>query len=63
MLLPSCLITAIAHVPGGAKPSYAHGYYKRDNKFYRTWDAIARDRDRFREWMEQNVLVEAPLHA
>ena len=35
-------------VPGGAFPSYAHGYYKRANAFYKAWDAIARDRDTFR---------------
>jgi glutaconate CoA-transferase subunit A len=35
-------------VPGGAHPSYAHGYYKRDNVFYQAWDAIARDRDSFK---------------
>ena len=34
-------------VPGGAHPSYAHGYYDRDNAFYRAWDAISRDRDAF----------------
>ena len=32
---------------GGAHPSYAHGYYDRDNAFYVAWDAISRDRDRF----------------
>ena len=31
--------------PGGARPSYAHGYYSRDNAFYIAWDEIARDRD------------------
>ena len=52
MLLPASLITAVAHVPDGARPSYAHGYYRRDNKFYREWDSIARDRARFTEWMD-----------
>ena len=32
-------------VPGGAFPSYAYGYYARDNPFYRAWDEISRDRD------------------
>ena len=32
--------------PGGARPSYAHGYYSRDNAFYIAWDEIARDRER-----------------
>ena len=31
--------------PGGARPSYAHGYYARDNSFYFAWDKIARDRE------------------
>src|SRR5438552_10576658 len=52
MMLPSSLITAVAHVPNGAHPSYAQGYYTRDNEFYRTWDSIARDRVRFSEWMD-----------
>ena len=39
--------SARSHVPGGAYPSYAHGYYKRDNAFYKAWDAIARERDSF----------------
>jgi glutaconate CoA-transferase, subunit A len=52
LVLPSCVITAVAQVPGGAQPSYAQGYYTRDNKFYRTWDSIARDRNRFTEWMD-----------
>jgi glutaconate CoA-transferase subunit A len=52
MLLPAFLITAVAHVPNGAHPSYAHGYYGRDNQFYRSWDSIARDRVRFSEWMD-----------
>jgi glutaconate CoA-transferase subunit A len=43
-------------VPGGAYPSYAHGYYPRDNRFYQQWDEIARDRGVFSDWMQQNVL-------
>jgi glutaconate CoA-transferase subunit A len=57
VILPSWTITAIAEVPGGAFPSYAHGYYKRANAFYKAWDAIAKDRDTFRAWMRENVLV------
>ena len=33
--------TAVAAAPGGAHPSYAHGYSTRDNDFYRAWDAIS----------------------
>ena len=47
-------------VPGGAYPSYAQGYYKRDNAFYIAWDKIARDRDGFLAWMKANVLEKGP---
>jgi glutaconate CoA-transferase subunit A len=59
VVLPSWTVTAIAVVPGGARPSYAHGYYARDNAFYVRWDAIAKDRARFQDWMSQHVLVRA----
>jgi len=56
VVLPSWVVTAVCHVPGGAWPSYAHDYSKRDNGFYSSWDGIARDRDRFRAWMDEHVL-------
>ena len=55
-VLPNWSVTAISVVPGGAHPSYAHGYYIRDNASYLEWDEIAADRDRFREWMQKNVI-------
>jgi glutaconate CoA-transferase, subunit A len=60
VFLPSWAITAVAPAPGGAHPSYAHGYYERDNAFYVRWDEISRNRDRFQEWMRQNVLEREP---
>ena len=62
VVLPSWVVTAASIVPGGAYPSYAHGYYARDNGFYRAWDEIARDRDAFSRWMQRHVL-EVPDHA
>jgi glutaconate CoA-transferase subunit A len=59
VVLPAWVIDAVCPAPGGAHPSYAHGYYDRDNDFYRRWDAISRDRDRFRAWMEEHVLAGA----
>jgi len=56
LVLPSWMITAASIVPGGAYPSYAQGYYGRDNSFYRAWDEIARERERFLAWMERHVL-------
>ncbi len=60
VILPSWTVGAIAVVPGGAYPSYAFGYYKRHNAFYKEWDAIAKDRDTFRAWMKANVLEQGP---
>ncbi len=60
IILPSWAVSAIACVPGGAFPSYAHGYYKRNNKFYIDWDAISRDRDTFATWMDENVMKAGP---
>ena len=57
VVLPSWVVTAVAHVPGGAHPSYAHGYSVRDNEFYRRWDAISRTRTAFLEWMEEHVVA------
>ena len=56
LILPSWVITAASIVPGGAHPSYAQGYYPRDNAFYRAWDEIARDRETFTAWMSHHVL-------
>ncbi len=56
VILPHWTVTAICVVPGGARPSYAHGYYGRDRMFYLGWDAISRDRDTFLAWMRANVI-------
>ena len=56
VVLPGWCIDVIAVAPRGAWPSYTHGYYVRDNAFYRQWDEIAKDRDTFVAWMKQNVL-------
>lgn len=60
VILPSWTISAIAVVPGGAYPSYVHGYYRRCNRFYEAWDDIARDRDTFANWMQENVIAQGP---
>jgi glutaconate CoA-transferase subunit A len=55
-VIPSWAITAIVEAPRGASPSYALGYYDRDNAFYKEWDTIARDRDTFAAWLNDNFL-------
>ena len=54
--LPSWVIDAVCVEPGGAYPSYALGYNDRDNGFYKTWDAISRERACFEAWMQRHVL-------
>ena len=56
IVLPSVVIDAVAVEPEGARPSYADGYYDRDNAFYEAWDPIGRDRERFSGWMDRHVL-------
>jgi glutaconate CoA-transferase subunit A len=59
-ILPHWTVSAIAVVPGGAHPSYAHGYYGRDNATYLEWDKISADRDRFAAWMQEHVFNATP---
>lgn len=59
-VLPHWTVDAVVQVPGGAHPSYAQGFYSRDNAFYIDWDPIAADRDRFTDWMTKNVLDAGP---
>ena len=56
VFLPAWVLSAVCVVPNGAWPSYAAGYSTRDNDFYEAWDEIARDRNRFGAWMDENVL-------
>lgn len=55
-ILPHWALSAVCVEPGGAFPSYAQGYYDRDNRFYPAWDKIARNRDTFLAWMKRHVL-------
>ena len=57
IVLPSWVVTAVAVAEGGARPSYAQGYYDRDNDAYRDWDRISRDRELFGQWLRDDVLV------
>jgi glutaconate CoA-transferase subunit A len=60
VILPAWTVGAVVRVPGGAYPSYAQGYYKRNNAFYISWDKIARERETFLAWMKANVLEQGP---
>jgi glutaconate CoA-transferase subunit A len=60
IVLPSWTVSYVVPVPGGAHPSYALGYSSRDNDYYVAWTAISRDRDRFRQWLDTEVLAGSP---
>jgi len=55
VVLPKWTVGAVCEVKGGAFPSYALGYYQRNNAFYKQWDAIARDRETFTAWIDRHV--------
>jgi glutaconate CoA-transferase subunit A len=54
-LLPGLAVTAVCVEPYGAHPSFAQGYYDRDNAFYRAWDEISRDSARLQAWLDEWV--------
>ncbi len=60
VVLPHWTVGHVVEVPGGAFPSYAQGYYPRNNGFYKKWDEIARVREPFQAWMKENVLAKSP---
>jgi glutaconate CoA-transferase subunit A len=57
VVLPTWVVSRVAEVSGGAHPSYAQGYYERDNDAYKAWDPIGRDRERFTAWLRDEILV------
>jgi len=54
-LIPGLIVDAVVHEPFGAHPSYALGYYDRDNEFYREWDRTAKDLESLERYLEDMV--------
>lgn len=54
-LIPGAIVDAVVEAPGGCHPSFAQGYYDRDNPFYLDWDAISRDPQRLDSWLQEWV--------
>jgi glutaconate CoA-transferase, subunit A len=54
-LIPSLIVGAVVHEPYAAHPSYAQGYYDRDNSFYLAWEAISQDRAKTEAWLDEWV--------
>ncbi|MEP7352570.1 MAG: CoA-transferase [Acidobacteriota bacterium] len=55
VVLPDWVVGSVCEVPGGAFPSYAQGYYPRNNAFYKAWENIANNRDTFNAWMDRHI--------
>ena len=54
-IIPGLIVNAVVIEPWGAHPSYAQGYYDRDNNFYVGWEAISRDAARLAAWLDEWV--------
>jgi glutaconate CoA-transferase subunit A len=54
-LIPGFIVNAVVHEPWGAHPSYAQGYYDRDNAFYVEWEDISRDPVKLEAYLRQRV--------
>jgi glutaconate CoA-transferase subunit A len=54
-LIPGLQVDAVVVEPWGAHPSYAQGYYDRDNDFYVAWDKIAREPGAFKKYLDEFV--------
>ena len=54
-LIPAAIVNAVVVEPWGAHPSYAQGYYDRDNEFYVGWEAISRDRGELARYLDEFV--------
>jgi glutaconate CoA-transferase subunit A len=53
--IPGLIVDAVVLEPKACHPSYAQGYYDRDNRFYIDWDVVARDPDQLDAWLREWV--------
>jgi len=54
-VIPGFIVDAVVCEPWGAHPSYAQGYYDRDNDFYVAWDGISREASGLEAWLKEWV--------
>ena len=54
-VIPGFIVDAVVCEPWGAHPSYAQGYYDRDNDFYVAWDGISREASGLEAWLNEWV--------
>jgi glutaconate CoA-transferase subunit A len=54
-LIPGMIVDAVVVEPWGAHPSYAQGFYDRDNDFYVAWENVSRDPARLKAYLDEYV--------
>lgn len=54
-LIPGMIVSAVVHEPFGCHPSFAQGFYDRDNDFYVRWREISQDEALFNRYLEEWV--------
>jgi glutaconate CoA-transferase subunit A len=54
-MIPGIIVNAVCHVPYACHPSYAQGYYDRDNEFYLNWDKVSSSEETVKAWLDEWV--------
>ena len=54
-MIPGIVVSAVCHVPFACHPSYAQGYYDRDNEFYLAWDKVSASVESVKSWLDEWV--------
>jgi glutaconate CoA-transferase subunit A len=54
-VIPGVVVDAVVEQPFSCHPSFAQGYYDRDNAFYLKWDEVAREPETFEAWLKEWV--------
>ncbi len=54
-LIPAMVVDAVCQIPHACHPSYAQGYYDRDNDFYLQWDKVSQTAEAVKSWLDEWV--------
>src|SRR5512133_1862600 len=54
-MIPAIVVSAVCHVPFACHPSYAQGYYDRDNEFYLAWDKVSESAEATKQYLDEWV--------
>jgi glutaconate CoA-transferase subunit A len=54
-LIPGFIVSAVCHVPYASHPSYAQGFYDRDNDFYLKWDKVSESIEAVKSYLDEWV--------